>query len=278
MSSKQTTSGNGLSIGITPGAYDHHAGGDAPSSSSGTSIFDPVLCELAYRWFSPPDGVVLDPFAGGSVRGIVASQLGRRYVGIDLRPEQLEANRVQAAAICGDRQPLWIEGDSRDIDVLAPGVAADFIFSCPPYGDLEVYSEDARDLSTVSHDAFLAAYRQIIGKSVAMLKADRFACFVVGDFRDKTGFYRNFVGNTISAFEAAGARLYNEAVLLTAIVSLPIRAGRAFESGRKLGKTHQNVLVFCKGDPKKATAACGQCDFGEIVQGMGNEEPSAAIP
>lgn len=31
----------------------------------GTSVFDPVLCELAYRWFSPRGGLVLDPFAGG---------------------------------------------------------------------------------------------------------------------------------------------------------------------------------------------------------------------
>jgi DNA modification methylase len=28
--------------------------------------------------------LVLDPFAGGSVRGIIASKLGRRYYGIDL--------------------------------------------------------------------------------------------------------------------------------------------------------------------------------------------------
>lgn len=68
-------------------------------SSSGTSVFDPVLCELAYRWFSPPGGSVLDPFAGGSVRGIVAAALGRRYLGVDLRPEQVEANRKQAAIV-----------------------------------------------------------------------------------------------------------------------------------------------------------------------------------
>ena len=46
-----------------------------------TSIFDPVLCELAYRWFSPAGGQVVDPFAGGSVRGIVAGALGRHYWG-----------------------------------------------------------------------------------------------------------------------------------------------------------------------------------------------------
>jgi len=70
------------------------------AAQSGTSIFDPVLCELAYRWFCPPGGTVLDPFAGGSVRGIVASKLGRRYVGIDLSERQIEANRRQADEIC----------------------------------------------------------------------------------------------------------------------------------------------------------------------------------
>jgi len=41
------------------------------------SIFDPVACELSYRWFCPKEGEVLDPFAGGSVRGIVANFYGR---------------------------------------------------------------------------------------------------------------------------------------------------------------------------------------------------------
>ncbi|MGB3315839.1 MAG: DNA methyltransferase, partial [Albidovulum sp.] len=53
---------------------DHYQASDA-ATASGTSIFDPVLCEIAYRWFCPQGGTVLDPFAGGSVRGIVASQL-----------------------------------------------------------------------------------------------------------------------------------------------------------------------------------------------------------
>jgi hypothetical protein len=66
---------------------------------AGTSIFDPVLCELAYRWFCPPGGTVLDPFGGGSVRGVVAGMLGRAYLGIDLRPEQIAANERQWEAI-----------------------------------------------------------------------------------------------------------------------------------------------------------------------------------
>ena len=234
--------------------------------ATGTSIFDPVLCELAYTWFCPPNGAVLDPFAGGSVRGIVAAVLGRKYTGIDLRPEQIEANEAQAAAIVPDNLPRWIVGDSREA---MPDEQFDLVFSCPPYADLEVYSDDPRDISTMDYPAFMVAYRDIVAGAVRRLRNDRFACFVVGNVRDKKGMYYNFVSDTIAAFQDAGARLYNEAVLVTAVGSLPIRVGKQFESGRKLGKTHQNVLVFVKGDPRKATQACGPVEIGDL-QGADN--------
>jgi DNA modification methylase len=251
-------------------------GNAGETAGSGTSIFDPVLCELAYRWFSPVGGTVLDPFAGGSVRGIVAAKLGREYVGCELRPEQVAANRDQAARICvGGVMPAWQVGDSAKT-IPALQCAADFVFSCPPYGDLEIYSDGADDLSAMSHDKFLMAYRVIIGAAMAKLKPDRFACFVVGDFRDKKGLYRNFVSDTIAAFEATGARLYNEAILVTAVGSLPIRVGKQFQASRKLGKTHQNILVFVKGDPKKATLACGEVEIDESM--FAADEGSDAIP
>ena len=233
----------------------------------GTSIFDPVLCEIVYRWFCPPDGLILDPFAGGSVRGIVAAKLGRQYIGHELRAEQVDANRQQGSAICGDDKhpPAWICGDSRTIDKTCADVQADLVFSCPPYADLEVYSDDPADLSTLAYAEFVKVYREIIAKTCARLKPDRFACFIVGEVRDKKGNYYNFVGDTVTAFLDAGLHYYNEAILITAAGSLPIRAGRAFASGRKLGKTHQNVLVFLNGDAKRATAACGIVDVSEAL-------------
>ena len=222
--------------------------------SGGTSIFDPVLCELAYRWFCPPGGQVADPFAGGSVRGIIAAQLGLNYWGCDLRAEQVAANREQAAAICNAVMPVWVCGDS--METLADAPDADFIFSCPPYGDLEVYSDDPADLSNMEWHTFVAAYKRIILRAVGRLKDDRFACFVVGDFRDNKGFYRDFVSTTIRAFEECGARLYNEAILATPVGSACMRVTKQFNASRKMAKTHQNVLVFCKGDPRKAAAAC----------------------
>jgi hypothetical protein len=245
---------------------DISGGMASDTAGAGTSVFDPVLTELAYRWFSPLGGLILDPFAGGSVRGIVAAKLGREYVGHELRPEQVEANRVQAADICPDGiAPAWIEGDSRGIDRTCADVEADFVFSCPPYADLEVYSDDPADLSTLGYPEFLEAYREIIAKACARLKDDRFACFVVGDVRDKRGAYHDFVGDTVQAFRDAGLAYYNEAILVTAVGSLPIRAGKQFSASRKLGKTHQNVLVFLKGDGKRAAAACGKVDVSECL-------------
>jgi hypothetical protein len=238
---------------------------DGPDSyKSGTSIFDPVLCEIAYRWFCPSGGVILDPFAGGSVRGIVAARLGRKYIGHELRSAQVNENERQRAAIIAESslQPEWIVGDSRGLDKSCAGVAADFLFSCPPYADLEVYSNDPADLSNMPYDKFIEAYREIIAKACDLLLNNRFACFVVGDVRDKQGNYRNFVADTSQAFRDAGLQLYNEAILVTSVGSLPIRAGKQFQTSRKLGKTHQNVLVFVKGDGKAATTACGECEFG----------------
>jgi 16S rRNA G966 N2-methylase RsmD len=246
------------------GELDETSGKILAAGSSGTSIFDPVLAELCYRWFCPPGGTILDPFAGGSVRGIVASALGRPYVGIDLSARQIAANREQADRICREPRPVWIEGDSRHVRRLAQGTDADFLFGCPPYADLERYSDDSADLSTLSYEEFRAAYRAIIAEACTMLKDDRFACFVVGDVRDAKGLYYGFPWHTVEAFTDAGLRLYNEAVLVTAAGSLALRAGKQFEASRKLGKSHQNVLMFIKGDPKRATQAIGKVEFADI--------------
>ena len=226
------------------------------SEATGTSIFDPVLSELLYRWFMPQGGHVLNPMSGEATHGVVAGYLGYKFTGVELRPEQAESNREQARSIGVDRTAQWITADALTIDTLNIE-PADFVVSCPPYADLEVYSDNPLDISTMEYKEFIAVYSEIIKKSCAVLREDRFAAFVVGEVRDKAGIYYDFVGDTIKAFKAAGLKYYNEMILVTSVGSLPIRAGRQFDAGRKIGKTHQNVLVFLKGDSKKAVKACG---------------------
>jgi len=239
---------------------------------NGTSVFDPVLCEIAYRWFAPAGGRILDPFAGGSVRGIVASQLGMHYRGIELRPEQVTANREQLSSIgAGSGSAEWIEGDSAQVlqtrNAEDGAEEFDLLFSCPPYHSLEVYSDLPGDLSNIKHyEDFLEIYEQIIIAASARLKQNRFAVWVISEIRDGDGNYRNFVGDTISAFEEAGLSYYNEAIYIQQAGSWPLRIGRVFGGSRKIARLHQNVLVFAKGDPFAAAS-----EFGEPEWGFDNE-------
>lgn len=219
----------------------------AGMSLTGTSVFDPVLCEVIYNWFCPEDGVVYDPFAGGSVRGVAAELLGRHYIGIDLSQRQVDANRTNAdkLGVC----PAWHCDDSRNADQYIPDGSADLVFSCPPYHNLEKYSDHPLDLSNMNYADFMEAYEDIIGKACRKLKDNRFAVFVVGDIRDSKGAYRDFLSATKRIFQAQGLCLYNENILLEQYGTAPMRAVNNFVR-RKTTKVHQNVLVFYKGEIK----------------------------
>jgi len=218
-----------------------------------TSIFDPVLCEIAYRWFSRDNDTILDPFAGGSVRGILAGSLNRKYIGIDLSEKQIEANKQQYIDISnnvdGIIQPLWVCDNSMNVKNIVKD-KVNFIFSCPPYYNLEVYSTKEDDLSyKETYQDFLKDYRQIIQNSCDLLEDNSFAVFVVSNFRDNKGIYYDFVGDTIKAFQDAGLYLYNECIVVKAIGTLPVRVPIQFNATRKMGKQHENFLVFYKGNP-----------------------------
>lgn len=225
---------------------------------TGTSIFDPVLCEVLINWFCPKGGKVLDPFAGGSVRGLVSVLLGNEYTGIDLSEKQIKANIKNYKAIAdrqdlngGDlRAPTWINDDSRNIDLLVKE-KHDFLLTCPPYADLEVYSDDPRDISNMPYNEFRAAYKEILFKAADKLKDNAFVAIVVGEVRDKKGYYYNFVGDTIDVCRYAGLKFYNECILLNQIATGAMRADRQFSASRKVVKTHQNVLIFVKGNEKE---------------------------
>ena len=215
------------------------------NSAKYVSIFDPALCEVLYNWFCVDGKEILDPFAGGSVRGIVANYLGFKYTGIDIRQEQIDSNRKQGLDILDvANQPNWYVGDSNEV-LNGFNKEFDFVFSCPPYADLEVYSDLEGDISNMPYIEFMKAYEEIIAKSCNLLKSGGYACFVVGEVRDKKGNYIGFVPDTINAFRKCGMKYYNEGILLNAIASASMRASGNMKT-QKLVKVHQNILIFKK--------------------------------
>jgi hypothetical protein len=239
--------------------------GASGSLKTGTSVFDPLLCEIIVRWFSAPGLKVLDPFAGGAVRGVVSGALGREYTGVELRPEQVEDNRKQAEEILSGAfdfgrtpaAPTWHEGDATSLRSMGLD-KANLVMTCPPYADLEVYSDDPRDLSTAPYSTFRAMLRSAMAQSTDLLVKDAFSVWVLGEVRNKkTGFAYGVMKDAIQAAQDCGMHLYNEAILLGSVGTAMLRAAKHVNASRKLERCHQHVLVFAKGDPKKASEACG---------------------
>jgi hypothetical protein len=127
------------------------------------------------------------------------------------------------------------------------------ILTCPPYADLEVYSDDPADLSNMTWPEFVRCHRASIQQAASMLANDRFAVWVISDVRDKnTGLYRGLVAETVAAFQDVGLRLYNDLILLEPVGTARLRGANLFNRTRKVARTHQHVLVFVKGDPLRA--------------------------
>lgn len=217
--------------------------------SGTTSILDPVLCEIITHWFTAKGHLCFDPFAGSSSFGFVSSFKGRLFKGIDLREDQVKFNRTVINKHGLDA--VYYCDSSLNMCSYIKDNSCDFIFTCPPYADLEIYSNDPRDLSNMNYSDFFHVLNIILSNTYSKLKKDRFACIVIGEVRNKkTGEYIGLVPRVIEIMMNAGFKYYNEIILKTPIGNLFMRAGRYMDRNRKVGKQHQNVLVFYKGNIK----------------------------
>jgi DNA modification methylase len=222
---------------------------DLMGTQFGVSILDPVLVQVLMTWFCPEKGQILDLFAGDFTTGIISHLLGHDLEGIEIRPEQVKINNetieklgINAHYICDDAQ---------NVDKHITSNSKDLLFSCPPYFDLEVYSDLPNDASNqATYKDFINIMENSLSKAIKTLKSNRFAALVVSDIRDKAGFYYGFPDAVKKIFKDNGMELYNDIVLINEAGSAPLRARQTFKF-RKVVKSHQNILIFYKGDIKK---------------------------
>lgn len=220
---------------------------DEINVGAGMSLLDPVLAECMLEWFALPQSKVFDCFAGDTVFGYVAGAKGHTFTGIELREEQAEFNRKATSGLdCN-----YITGDAVDLCDYIEQESQDMFFSCPPYYNLEVYSDLENDASNKeSYEDFYKIIDTAFTKAITRLKENRFAVVAAANMRDsKTGEYYNFVGDIINTFTRGGMSFYNDMILADPLGSAGVRA-RPSMKHRKVVKVHQNILVFYKGDPK----------------------------
>jgi len=215
--------------------------------NNGVSLLDPVLSEILIKWFCIEGGNIIDPFAGDTVMGYISGYRGYNFTGIEIRKEQADVNNARVKEFGGK----YINDDGQNVLKHVGEGTQDMMFSCPPYFDLEVYSDLENDASNQdTYEEFIEIIRNALTDGLKTLKDNRFATIVIGDIRKNDGFYRRFVDDINTIMVQGGAQLYNELILVEPLGTLPQRVNR-YMGWRKIGKCHQNILVFYKGDPKE---------------------------
>ena len=205
------------------------------------SVFNSHLAQMVLSAYAPLGGKVYDAFGGGGTSGYIATKMGFEYTGVELREE--EYNRVKQQMNDWGVYFNFVLGNSVDYK---PNNDFDFAFTCPPYYDLEVYSELENDLSNAkTYDDYLIMLKSVIQNIYNCLKDDCFSVFVVGNFRNKKGELVHLNGDLIRIAKEVGFKLWDELIWEGASNVALTRCGK-FEKNRKSVRMHEYVIVLKK--------------------------------
>jgi hypothetical protein len=216
------------------------------------SIFNPTVCQWILSTFghNPAAGkVCYDPFAGGGTRAILAAKHGYRYVGMEIRPDEVQA--VQARCIqngvTADQAEI-IHGDAQ----IPPldDCYADFVLTCPPYWNLEMYNGGGGDLSMApTYERFLEGIEKVILESTRIAKHRCTAAWVCGIFRPDGQRWLIPMHHDITALHRKhGWRLDEEIILYHKGTGSVQRVGMFDCGDQHLIRQHEYCLVFQLGD------------------------------
>lgn len=224
------------------GARDEVFRADHDSIYTGThSVFPAPLMEMIIvRYAGEVGSSILDAFAGGPPRGLVSTIMGHHYVGFEIRQEQIDENEALLSSL-KLKGATYINGDGRFLDI---NDTFDCAITCPPYHDLEVYSDQQDDISNLgSYAEFNASMWLCSQAHRERMKPGSFVCIIVGNFRDKNGNLIDFPGDTIDNFQEAGFLFWQDIILSKNFASAAVRASNAWR-GLKLVPRHERLLIF----------------------------------
>lgn len=207
-----------------------------------TSIFNPHLAQMILSAYCPPKAKIYDAFAGGGTRGFIASAMGHDYTGVEIRQEEVDRIKAQQVEL---KTPFSIECcDSRLYEINQGKY--DFSYSCPPYYNLEVYSDIVGDMSNVAtYDEFLGMLKQSLEVTYRGLKPDSLCVWVVGNLRRNNGSLIHLNGDTARLGREVGFQLWDELVFWGASGAAAQRAGQ-FVANRKSVRVHEYIIIFKK--------------------------------
>lgn len=211
-------------------------------ASNAVSIFNPHLAQMILSAYCPTGARIYDAFAGGGTRGFIASSMGHRYFGVEIRQEEVDRIMAQQTDL-----QTFFDIECSDSQFYTPEQEAyDFSYTCPPYYDLEIYSSLEGDMSNVeTYEQFLSMLCNSLTRTFESLKPGSLCVWVVGNFRNKSGELVHFNGDLARIGKEIGFILHDELIFWGASGQAAQRAGQ-FVANRKSVRVHEYIIVFKK--------------------------------
>ena len=179
-------------LGVWKFSYESR---DVRNKSLHPATFPISLAKQCISLFSHQGELVLDPFSGSGTTLVAAQDLGRNGVGFDLKPEyvDLAESRLGGGTVEGQARQCAECGDAREIGEYLENDSVSLLLTSPPYANLlnrprmnksrrsnqrdngqlnkvEQYSQDRRDLGTMSLEEYQQAMAEIFGGLLPLLK------------------------------------------------------------------------------------------------------------
>lgn len=217
-------------------------GGGGKSYPKVASIYNPHLAQMILSAYCPKNATIYDPYGGGGTRGFIATAMGHNYTGIEIRQNEVDRIKEQQSKleihfniICDNSCTYEIENEKYN-----------FSYTCPPYFNLEIYSELENDTSNAdSYENFLKMTKYALATQFYGLKKGSLAVWTVGNFRDKKGNLTHFSGDVVRIGKEVGFQLHDELIFWGASGAAVLRCGN-FQANRRSVRVHENIIIFKK--------------------------------
>ncbi len=159
------------------------------------ATFPISLAKRVIELFTHAGELVLDPFVGSGTTLVAAQDLNRNAIGFDLQEKYIELcqKRLAGDNLFNQAQQIAIQDDALHIDRYLEPETVKLIWTSPPYanllnrkrknksrrgderkneqfGKVEQYSQDPRDLGTMSLDEYTKAMGEIYERLLPLLQ------------------------------------------------------------------------------------------------------------
>ena len=157
------------------------------------ATFPIALSKKIIELFTHQGELVLDPFVGSGTTLVAANDLNRNAIGFDLQQSYIDLceRRLAQISLFNETQQIAIQDDARNIHKYIDPETLNLIWTSPPYanllnrerknksrrdrnneqlGKIEQYSQDPRDLGTMSLEKYTVAMGDIYESLLPLLK------------------------------------------------------------------------------------------------------------